>query len=172
MNQTLSISVVTEADIPAVTQVVNSAYQGEPGSKSWTSEGHIVAGQRTTPAILADLIQQPSVTILKCSDAQGEILGSVLLEKKEGVLYLGMLSVSPQAQAAGIGGLLLQHADIFARENQFDAITISVIEVRHELIEWYRRKGYHPTGKMIPFYNKTSSAKGTFAFMEMRKELS
>ncbi|NII25899.1 GNAT family N-acetyltransferase [Pseudoflavitalea sp. X16] len=171
MDEIFSISVVTENDIPAVTQVVNSAYQGEPGSRSWTSESHLVAGQRTTENILRDLIAQPPVTMLKYTNEQGEVLGCVLLEQKDGTLYLGMLSVSPQAQALGIGSKLLQQGEAFAREHQYHSVTITVINLRHELIDWYRRKGFVPTGKLEPFSNKSSAARADFSFMEMKKEL-
>lgn len=170
-NESLYISIVTPQDLPAVTQVVNSAYHGEPGSKSWTSESHLVTGERTTESILLDLIQQPAVTMFKCSDEAGKVLGSVLLEKKEGTLYLGMLSVSPQAQASGIGKKLLQFGEDYAREHQYPSITITVIDLRHELIDWYKRKGFVPTGKLEPFSNKSSSALASFSFMELRKEL-
>lgn len=171
MNATFNISVVTENDILAVTQVVNGAYRGEPGSRSWTSEGHLVAGQRTTENILCDLLAQPSVTMLKYCNGQGDVLGCVLLEKKDDTLYLGMLSVVPQAQALGIGGKLLQQGEAFAREHQYRSVTITVIDLRHELIDWYRRKGFVPTGKLEPFSNKSSAALADFSFIEMRKEL-
>lgn len=109
--------------------------------------------------------------MFKCSNAQGAVLGCVLLEQKDNTLYLGMLSVSPRAQALGIGGLLLKHAEAFAREHQYQDITITVIELRHELIDWYRRKGFVPTGKLEPFSNISSAALASFSFMEMRKEL-
>lgn len=167
----LHISIVTEQDIPAVTRVVNAAYQGAPDSKSWTAEGHLVAGLRTTEKILTDLFHQPTITLLKCTNDAGVILGSVLLEQKEGTLYLGMLSVDPYEQAAGIGARLLQAGEDFAREHQYSSITITVIDQRHELIDWYRRKGFVPTGKLEPFANASSAALGAFSFMEMKKEL-
>jgi ribosomal protein S18 acetylase RimI-like enzyme len=161
---------VTEQDIPVVTTVVNSAYEGEPG-KSWTAESNFVEGQRTTEDGLRKLIQQPAVTMLKCVDAQGTIVGCVLLEEKANTLYLGMLSVSPAVQASGIGKLLLQQGELFAQERGLDSVTITVIDQRHELIDWYRRKGFAPTGKQEPFNNLSSKALGEFYFMEMRKEL-
>lgn len=165
------IEPATLADIPAITKVVNSAYQGDPGSKSWTSEGHIVTGQRTTEEIVDSLLQQSSITMLKCTDEQQNIVGSVLLEKKKDSLYLGMLSVDPQLQTSGIGKLLMHHAEIFARENQYNTITITVIDIRHELIDWYKRRGFKPTGNMQPFSNQTSFALAEFSFMELKKEL-
>ena len=165
------IEEATLNDIPAITKVVNSAYNGEPGSKSCTSESHLVTGQRTSEDLVRDLLQQPAITMLKCSDDQQNIVGSVLLEKKEHTLYLGMLSVNPQLQASGIGKLLLQHAEVFAREQHFKTITITVIDRRVELIDWYKRRGYVPTGNMQPFSNQSSFALADFSFMELRKEI-
>jgi predicted N-acetyltransferase YhbS len=170
MNEAYHYSKVTEQDIPAVTNVINSAYEGEPG-KSWTAESNFVEGQRTTKDILRKLIQQPAVTMFKCVDIQGTIVGCVLLEEKSDTLYLGMLSVSPAVQASGIGKLLLQQGELFARQKGLNSVTITVIDQRHELVDWYRRKGFVPTGKQEPFNNQSSKALGEFYFMEMRKEL-
>jgi predicted N-acetyltransferase YhbS len=171
MNEKYHIQTVTQNDIPVITRLVNSAYQGEPGSKSWTSEGHIVAGQRTTEDIVRNLLQQPAITMLKCTDEHQTIVGCVLLEKKENTLYLGMLSVDPHMQAAGIGKLLLQHGELFARDHHYDTVTITVINMRHELIDWYKRKGFRSTGNSQPFSNQSSKALANFSFMEMKKEL-
>lgn len=171
MNKKYHIQTVTENDIPAITKLVNSAYQGEPGSKSWTSEGEIVAGQRTTEEIVGSLIQKADIIMLQCIDEQQTIVGCVLLEKKENTLYLGMLSVDPQLQASGIGKLLIDEGESFARDYGYDTVTITVIDIRHELIDWYKRKGYRPTGNSQPFSNHSSKALANFSFMEMKKEL-
>jgi predicted N-acetyltransferase YhbS len=172
MHTNYHILPATHDDIPAITKVVNSAYQGEPGSKSWTSEGHLLAGQRTREDILHSLLQQPSITILKCINEQQNIVGCVLLEKKMDTLYLGMLSVEPQLQASGIGKLLLQQAETFAREHHYNTITITVINQRPELMDWYKRRGYIPTGDVQPFSNATNTALTELSFMELRKEIS
>jgi predicted N-acetyltransferase YhbS len=171
MSNQYHIQPATRHDITAIIQVVNSAYYGEAGSKSWTSEGHLVAGPRITEENLHTYLQQPTVTILKCADEQGTIVGCVLLEKKKDTLYLGMLSVNPQIQASGIGKLLLQQAETFAQQHQYTTITITVIDKRHELIDWYKRKGYIPTGNMIPFTNPSSTALADFSFVELQKEI-
>ena len=58
-----------------------------------------------------------------------------------------MLSVSPTAQSQGIGKKLLAAAEQFAKEQQCAFIYMTVISVRHELIEWYKRNGYKDTGE-------------------------
>lgn len=161
----------TDFDIPAITKVVNSAYEGEPGSKSWTSEAHLVAGQRTREDLIHSLLQQPSITILKCTNEQQNLVGCVLLEKKKDTIYLGMLSVDPKLQASGIGKLLLQEAETFAREHHYNSITITVINKRPELIEWYKRRAYIPTGDIQPFSNPTYSVLTELSLVELRKEI-
>ncbi|PSL34475.1 GNAT family N-acetyltransferase [Chitinophaga ginsengisoli] len=170
-HEVFTISPVTAADIPAVTQLINSAYKGEAGSKSWTSEGHLVEGERTTEAAILDIISLQGTTIFKCCDSQSVIVGSVLLEEKEATLYLGMLSVLPGAQTVGIGRRLIQYSEAFAKEHQYNTITITVIDKRKELIDWYRRKGFVPTGNQVPFSNKSSAARSSFSLIEMRKTL-
>lgn len=169
--EVFKISPVTATDIPAVTQLINSAYKGEAGSKSWTSEGHLVEGERTTEEGLLELISRPGVTIFKCCDKQRAILGSVLLEEKDNTLYLGMLSVLPGVQASGIGSRLIQYSETFAREHGYPSITITVIDKREELLAWYRRKGFVPTGNKSPFSNKSSAPRSSFFLMELRKDL-
>lgn len=171
MSNQYNIQPATAPDVPAIIKIVNSAYHGQQGSKSWTSEGHLVTGPRITEENLYNYLQEPAVTILRCADEQGTIVGCVLLEKKKDTLYLGMLSVDPQIQASGIGKLLMQHAEAFAQNHQFTTITISVIDRRKELVEWYIRKGYKPTGNIIPFSNPSSTALADFSFVELQKDL-
>ncbi|SHN41143.1 GNAT family N-acetyltransferase [Chitinophaga sp. CF418] len=170
-HEVFTISPVAASDIPAVTQLINSAYKGEAGSKSWTSEGHLVEGERTTEVGLLELINRPGITMFKCCDMQSVVLGCVLLEKRETTLYLGMLSVLPGMQTGGIGSRLIQYSETFAREHQYNSITITVIDKREELVAWYRRKGFVPTGSLIPFSNKSSAALFSFSLMEMKKIL-
>lgn len=171
MSNQYNIQPAIAPDVPAIIKIVNSAYHGQADSKSWTSEGHLVSGPRITEENLHNYIQQPNITILRCADEQGSIVGCVLLEKKQDTLYLGMLSVDPQIQASGIGKLLLSAAETFARQHQYKTITITVIDRRVELIDWYKRKGYKPTGNVIPFTNPSSTALDNFSFVELQKDL-
>jgi len=50
-------------------------------------------------------------------------------------------------------------------------MTITVIDRRHELIDWYKRKGFVPTGKVEPFSNASSKALADFSFVEFQKKL-
>ncbi|GAB3880732.1 GNAT family N-acetyltransferase [Spirosoma agri] len=156
MNNAL-ISTATVDDIPALNQLVNSAYRGDGSRKGWTTEADLLGGARTDDEGLTIMLQNPAATILKYEES-GQLLGCVYLERKDAGmrysdLYLGMLTVTPEAQANGIGRKLLEAAERMAAEYHCRAITMTVITVRYELIAWYQRRGYQPTGETKPFPN-------------------
>lgn len=139
----MTIEKITIADIPVLTDLINSAYRGGNG---WTSEGHLLEGSRINEQMLTTYLDDKTVTILKLTDGTNNIVGTVYLEVKENKLYLGMLSVSPDAQNKQIGRILLEEAEHFARQQHCSVITITVISARPELINWYERRGFIKTG--------------------------
>ncbi len=145
------ISIVTATDIPALDKLVNSAYRGDSSKKGWTTEADLLDGLRTNPDSLKKMIDEPGAVILKYSDESGSLLACVYLKVKQNKLYLGMLTVSPELQSKGIGKQLLAAAENYAKEKNCQAITMTVISVRHELIAWYERHGYRATGETEPF---------------------
>lgn len=151
----VTISPATELDIPALNELVQSAYRGDSSRRGWTTEADLLDGIRTDEAGLKTMLSNPQATILKYEDA-GQLLGCVYLEKKsddsgQASLYLGMLTVSPDAQAGGIGKQLMAAAEQVARDRNCRAMTMTVIPQRHELIAFYERRGYRPTGETEPF---------------------
>lgn len=140
----------TERDVPALNELVQSAYRGESSRRGWTTEADLLDGIRTDEAGLKTMLANLQATILKYEDA-GQLIGCVYLEKKGDYLYLGMLTVSPDAQAGGIGKQLMVAAEQLARDRNCRAITMTVIPQRHELIAFYERRGYRPTGETEPF---------------------
>ncbi|GAB4032945.1 GNAT family N-acetyltransferase [Spirosoma gilvum] len=162
----------TEQDIPALDKLVNSAYRGESSKKGWTTEADLLGGIRTDEQGLKAMLQNPKATILTYLE-DGQLMGCVYLETKEDELYLGMLTVSPEAQANGIGRKLLEAAEQYARAQQCQAVTMTVITVRQELIAWYERRGYQSTGETKPFPNDPSFGlpKQPLEFMVMKKAM-
>jgi len=73
-------------------------------------------------------------------------------EREGGHAEFGLFAVSPDQQGQGWGRRMLDAAERLARE-EWGAATLqmSVIEQRAELIDWYRRRGYEPTGERRPF---------------------
>lgn len=147
----MEIMKATMEDIPELVTLINSAYRGEASKKGWTTEADLLKGElRTDTDTLTGLLANPQAIILKYSLPDGMIAGSVYLDKQERGLYLGMLTVSPGLQAAGIGKKLLAAAEQYAKEQACTNIFMNVISLRHELISWYERNGYHQTDERKP----------------------
>lgn len=145
------ISIAAAADITALNILINSAYRGEVSKKGWTTEADLLAGVRINEQYLLDLINKTGAAILVWRNEAGIISGCVYLQKEPGTFYLGMLTVSPPLQAAGIGRQLLQAAEAYVKKENGNNISMTVISVRHELIAWYERHGYAKTGETKPF---------------------
>lgn len=146
------IAKATIEDIPQLVALLNSAYRGEGSKQGWTTEADLIAGeQRTDIATVKEVMDQPGSIILKYTNEEGEIIGTVNLQQHERGLYLGMFAVSPVLQGGGIGKQLLKAADEYAKEVSVATIYMSVVSVRKELIDWYKRHGYAETGERKPF---------------------
>lgn len=173
MHTDLKITPASSKDIHDLNTLVNSAYRGESSKKGWTTEADLLDGIRTDPEALADMMGQPGAVILKCTSPDGALLGCVFLRKTENQLYLGMLTVSPGLQGGGIGKTLLSASETHARQLGCDRIVMSVISVRKELIDWYKRNGYRLTGETSPFPNdpRFGIPKQELEFIIMEKEV-
>ena len=146
------LTTATPSDIPALLQLVNSAYRGDPSRRGWTTEADLLAGDiRTDADDLARLMARPEAVILKAVDAADRLVGCVFLEKRGDRLYLGMLSVLPELQGQGIGKVLLHGAEARAVHLGCRAVYMRVLTPRHELLAWYERHGYCPTGEYEPY---------------------
>ena len=146
------IAKATIEDIPQLVALLNSAYRGESSKQGWTTEADLIAGeQRTDIATVKEVMDQPGSIILKYTNEEGEIIGTVNLQQHKRGLYLGMFAVSPVLQGGGIGKQLLKAADEYAKEVSVATIYMSVVSVRKELIDWYKRHGYAETGERKPF---------------------
>lgn len=142
----------TPADIARLQPLVHSAYRGDTARKGWTHEADLLDGQRIDAEGLAEVINDPKQVILLAEQA-GRLVGCVqVTDKDQALAYLGMLSVDPDLQGAGLGRRLITAAETEAR-NRFGAarMEMTVIAQRRELIDWYVRCGYQLTEETRPF---------------------
>jgi ribosomal protein S18 acetylase RimI-like enzyme len=155
-----AIATATIADIAAIKNLLNNAYRGEAAKQGWTSEAHLITGNtRTDDKDLTNIILKPGSIFLKYTDEQQQIIACVNLQQHGNKIYLGMFSVSPQLQGGGIGKQILHAAEEYARHLKCISIYMSVVSVRKELIDWYKRHGYADTGERKPFIEDEISGK-------------
>jgi ribosomal protein S18 acetylase RimI-like enzyme len=151
MSEALTIARATMADVPVLVQLVNHAYRSEASRQGWTTEADLLKGElRTDETTLSLALLEAGTVILKAVTGSGELVGCVYLQKREERLYLGMLAVAPNLQAAGIGKKLMTAAEQHAREQHCTAVFMTVISVRRELLAWYARRGFRDTSVREP----------------------
>jgi N-acetylglutamate synthase-like GNAT family acetyltransferase len=151
MNTDIKISEATIDDINELVQLVNSAYRGDSSKRGWTTEADLLKGIRITEEELLQQFNKPGHYLLKAINEAGEMIGCVsLLEKKEW-MYLGMLTVRPDLQTAGIGKNLISACENFTIQKRKNGIEMTVISLRSELIAYYERRGFKQTGEKRPF---------------------
>jgi ribosomal protein S18 acetylase RimI-like enzyme len=153
------------SDVEAIVALVNRAYRGPEARKTWTNEAAMLDGQRTDDESVRALIAQHDSTFLLAYDAfdsdrsgrevsKRHLVACVQLEfLDQKTCYLGMLTVDPAIQGAGIGRRVLNSAEIFVQKTrpEIKKIEMTVITVREELVAWYERRGYWRTGIYKPF---------------------
>lgn len=171
----MSVSKASISDLSELLSLVNTTYRGESSKKGWTDESAFVGGDIRVDkqALLGDLTD-PNFYILKYTDANDQIIGCVNLHKKHDKLHLGMFAVRPELQSAGVGKMLLQAADEYAKTLNCKVINLTVIQGRDELIAYYQRRNYVLTGNSFSFpveYHKFGVPLQEITLVEMEKEI-
>ncbi|MEF3117192.1 GNAT family N-acetyltransferase [Streptomyces chrestomyceticus] len=147
----LTYRTATEADVPAVVELIESAYRGDASRAGWTTEADLLEGQRTDPEGVTAVVRDADSRLLLAENA-GEIVACCQLEHRGDHVYFGMFAVRPMLQGGGFGKVIMAEAERTARA-EWDAaeMRMTVIRQRDELIAWYERRGFRRTGTMFPF---------------------
>jgi ribosomal protein S18 acetylase RimI-like enzyme len=124
----------TPEDARRIIELVNAAFAVED----------FLEGTRTDPERLAVNMQKG--TILLAEDERGELAASVYVEIRGSRGYMGMLAVDPARQGRGLAGLLLRAAEDHMRAAGCEAVDITVLSLRPELLPIYRRFGFVENG--------------------------
>ena len=141
----------SSADLASLHALVERAYRGETARAGWSHEADLLTGERTNVAELQSYLDAGE-HLLVWRDG-GVIRACVRLVQLSGdLVYLGMLTVDPALQGEGLGKKLLAAAETYARE-QLGAsrMEMQVFSRRRELLSFYDRRGFKPTGERRPF---------------------
>ena len=148
----LPLQLATDADLPAIVALMNSAFRGVAADRTWSTEAGFITGDRTTETLLREEIAHGARFLLARDPQTSELQGCVSLKAvSPETWYLGALTVSPALQNAGFGRILLQAAETYAATQGADSIEMTVIGIRDTLLAWYERRGYRRTGEVRPF---------------------
>jgi ribosomal protein S18 acetylase RimI-like enzyme len=133
----------TAAEAGAVARVINAAFDVERFFKR---------GERTSPAEVAGLMSVGEFLVLDGdSGGEGQALAAAVYVRPSAPRgYFGMLSVDPSLQGRGFARQLIDAAEDRCRRAGAHVLDIYVVNLRPELLPYYRRLGYEESGT-IPF---------------------
>ena len=139
------------ADVPALVELVTSAYRGAASRQGWTTEADLLDGNRIDPDVLMHDIGRPHSRVL-LAERDDRLLACAHVSDEDDAGYFGMFSVRPGLQGAGVGKALLAEAERVVRDEwHLPAMRMTVLDLRDELIAFYERRGYRRTGIKKPF---------------------
>jgi len=126
----------TTADVELLVKFINKAF---------ARDNYFKRTERTNSEQMAQYLHKGDFLLL---EEQGELVGLVYAELREdGRCYIGLLAVNPVKQGSGIGRRLMQSAEAFCRDQGRSTAEIDVINLRPELVDWYREQGYKVVGE-------------------------
>ncbi len=134
----MEFRIAEPADLEAITALINLAFQ---------VERFFVDRDRIDTEAVRDLAAKGQFILF--ADGEG-LAGCVYVEIKGERGYVGLLSVDPGRQRAGLGSALMQAAEEHCRKSGCRFADLRIVNIRRELPEFYRRLGYLETGS-APF---------------------
>lgn len=159
--------VAVHRDTEAIMAVINVAFR--------KAESFFIVRDRVDLEYMQPLLQKGKFLVAEEqaedeAEDEGKIVGCVYVELRGERAYLGLLSVYPQRQGSGLGSTLMNAAEDFCRKAGCCFMDLRIVNLRSELPEFYRHRGYRETG-IAPFPSGINP-KVPCHFIEMSKDLS
>ncbi|MCX4187432.1 GNAT family N-acetyltransferase [Methylophaga sp. OBS4] len=146
-------------DLPAIVALINEAYRGTGGDHRWTTEAHLVAGDRISVEALTDLINDSQCDFIVCHE-QDKLIGCISICYRNTIAEFGTFAIKQEKHGMGIGKQLLAYAENHAK-NCCQRFQVSVVTPNQTLIDFYIKRGYQPIGhkKLYPVDNNAGKLK-------------
>jgi predicted N-acetyltransferase YhbS len=148
----VDIRPATASDLLPVHRVIERAYRGDSARLGWTHEADLLSDMRTDLATLLGIVADPAQVLLTLFEGKAPLGCVNVSDRGDGVAYLGLLCIEPTRQGERLGRELLAAAEHHARKAFLcRTIEMTVIDQRRDLIAYYERRGWRPTGERRPF---------------------
>ena len=154
----LHIRVANPADAEAIALLINSAFR--------PAESFFVDGDRIELKEVSDLLGKGTFLLV---EEEATFVGCVYVERRGERGYLGLLSVDPSRQQCGFGSLLMTEAENFCSNLDCHFMDIKIVNLRKELPDFYRKRGYVETG--VSNFPADVETKQACFFIDMAKPL-
>ncbi len=148
----LNFRLATVEDAVQLERLINTAFRNDSTTQVFLSANHTGVDVTDVPSITAKIVQ-PDCAVFAVTDPDGALVAHCSVRKlDDGCAWFGMLAVDVRYQNRGLGSQVLAYAERYARrEWGARRLEFDVVCTRAELIAWYTRRGYRPTGETSPF---------------------
>ncbi|MBR0663100.1 GNAT family N-acetyltransferase [Roseomonas hellenica] len=138
--------IATAADARAVAELLDSADWSLP------RRGGIEAAEplpgMTSEEAAAMIGRASTIILVRRAGTFPMLLGCIAVEMNDmGACTISMLAVASEFRRTAIGRALLEDAEQFAADRSATQARIVVSKSRRDLVAWYERRGYRPTGR-------------------------
>ncbi len=140
MSDSPILRTATIRDAAAIAAVIAASFEQYRG-KLIPESG---AFRETADGIAAEMTRGAAAIV---AERNGEMLGCVLVEEKEGDLYFGRLSVLPSARGGGLARQLIQAVETEARRRGLAGVRLGVRVVLTDNQRLFQALGYRETSR-------------------------
>ena len=138
-----------DADIDAIVDLINRAYRDTNGVHRWTTEHHLIAGDRITVAGLRQTICDASTDFILGYE-NDKLVGCIAIKYVNDIAEFGTFAIEPDYQGMGYGNMLFAFAEQHALQN-CQTFQVTVVSQNLSLINFYRKRGYTELAGKLPF---------------------
>lgn len=131
----MRVRIAEAQEAEAITAVINAAFG--------RAEAFLVDHDRIDVKTVRSLLEVGKFLV---AAEHGVLIGCVYVELRSDRAYLGLLSVDPQRQKAGLGSTLMTAGEDYCAKAGCRFMDLRIVNVRQELPSFYRNRGYIETG--------------------------
>lgn len=136
-------------EIDVFVDLINRAYRGDEGEGRWTTEKHLVEGDRITAKGLSEVIESADSEFI-AGYIDGSAVACICLEISDSHIEFGKYAICPILQGKGYGKRLLSYAEEIAKKYDRD-YQVSVVSQNKDLIQFYKKRGYEAVKSGAPY---------------------
>jgi len=131
----LQVRLALANEAERLVEVINAAFR--------KAESYIIDRNRVDLEFVESLFAKGEFLV---AEEEGTHVGCVYLEFRGDRAYLGLLSVDPEHQKAGIGSMLMREAEQRCATAGCHFMDLRIIDLRTDNCAFYKRRGYVETG--------------------------
>lgn len=143
-------NITDEKSIPQLIALINGAYRGTGGKGRWTTEAHLIAGERIKAEHIRKMLDDPAVSIFGAF-SKGRLVGCISTSVQDDLVEFGTFAVEESQQGQGLGKRLLAYAERNASQLGKSLFQVTVVSRNERLLAFYQRRGYRLTGERVEY---------------------